>query len=415
MVEQPEGGNGDRGLRRVDADAVVPFAAMAEALRANAEALQRIDRSQQKIAESIEKGDKAGQVVTSTRALNDTFRGLSEIQRGLLEAVVSERGRGKGLPFAFAAIAILAGLLGFLLYERWTATDTVPRVVFEAARKTSEERAERIAELRSTMNDSSSTLSAIRQQLSEANTRAETAERERDAAQRKSRQLDEDLKAKESRLQNYLRVKDIADRAGTVEVRNSHLERENRELGAKLERAEKERDRLLVLMGEKKIEDRGTDPELIKKAAREKGVIDDGARPESQPGVLTPSIRRRVRRQLNGLLQQAPGEEAYELISFNGLKDGRTLIGVKLGHYRNAQLLNSLHGKELEIWVDPAKDTAELRIKGGFIAATGKKIPLDADGHSIFLKDVGLKAWQERALIPVEIGKGGRLTLRTSP
>ena len=99
--EGPNGG--DRGLAPVEPPESVertlgaPFAAMADALRANAEALQRIDSNQRKIAESIEKGDKAGQVITSTRALNETFRGLADIQRGLLDAVVSDKDRANPL------------------------------------------------------------------------------------------------------------------------------------------------------------------------------------------------------------------------------------------------------------------------------------------------------------------------------
>ncbi len=415
-------GNGDRGLHPAKqgvhdpASLGVPFAAMAEALRANAEALERIDSNQRKIAESIERGDRASHVITSTRALNDTFKGLSEIQRGLLDAVVRERGRGKGLPFAFMTIAILAGLLGFLLYDRWTGTETVPRAVFEAVRKTSEGRAEQLSDLRASARGSSSEAAVLKRRLDDRDRDLSDAEREKGALERKNQQLANDIEMQQSRLKNFLAVKDIADRVGAVEVRNAQLENENRRLRQRAERAEKEREGLLVLMGERKLDERALDPEVIRKALENKGVL---KKAEDRPkGALTPTTRRRLRKQLNQLLGQVPGEETYEILSLFGLKDGAVLLDVKIGHYRNAGLLDSLHCKEVEVVIDVKKDTAELRLRKGHIAVTRhplKKIPFDEAGHSVFLKEIGFKAWAERATIPVFVGRGGRLEWKIGP
>ena len=415
-------GTGDRGLQPVkpgqhdSAVLGVPFAAMAEALRANAEALERIDSNQAKIAESIEKGDRASRVITSTRALNETFRGLSEIQRGLLDAVVRERGRGRGLPFAFATIAILAGLLGFLLYDRWTATETVPRAVFDEVRKASEAHAERVSDLRAAAQGTSSEAVALKRRLEDRDRALVDSEREKETLERKSGQLRNDLDAQQSRLKNFLAVKDIADRVGAVEVRNSQLENENRTLRRRAERAEQERERLLVLVGDKKIEERTTDPELIRKALEEKGALEKEPKPD--PTMVLSMTRRRMLKQLNQLFGQTPGEETYEILTFAGLKDGTTLLDVRIGHYRNAGLLSSLHCKELEVVVDPKKDTAELRLRNGYISVTRRplqKIPFDDAGHSIFLRKIGLKAWLERAIIPVHVQKGGLLRWKPGP
>lgn len=415
-------GNGDRSLqpaKQVQHDPAVlgvPFAAMAEALRANAEALERIDSNQAKIAESIERGDRASRVITSTRALNETFRGLSEIQRGLLDAVVRDRGRGRGLPFAFATIAILAGLLGFLLYDRWTSTETVPRAVFEEVRKTSEERAEHLSDLRASARGTSSEAVALKRRLEDRDRELVDAQREKETLERKSRQLSNDLEAQQSRLKNFLAVKDIADRVGAVEVRNAQLENENRALRRRAERAESERERLLVLLGDRTIEERATDPQLIRKALEERGALEKEPRPD--PNTLLAMTVRRVRKHLNQLLGQAPGEEAYEILSFTGLKDGTTLLDVRIGHYRNAGLLSSLHCKELKVVVDRKQDTAELRLRNGFISVTRRplqKIPFDDAGHSIFLRKIGLKAWMERAVIPVLVEEGGLLRWNPGP
>jgi len=111
------------------------FQAMAEAMHANAEALHKIDASQRQMADSLRKNEKVTQVVTSTKALNETFRGLSEIQRGLLETLVKDRSsRGGSSPWAFLAIAVLAALAGVLVWERLTDDGRLPRELFEEAR-----------------------------------------------------------------------------------------------------------------------------------------------------------------------------------------------------------------------------------------------------------------------------------------
>ena len=107
------GHDGEKGLTPVDetpGGVGTPFAAMAEALRFNAEALQRIDANQRRLSENLEKSEKATQMVASTRALNETFKGLSEIQRGLLDAVVRGRnGGGMGLNIDREQIVTEAG------------------------------------------------------------------------------------------------------------------------------------------------------------------------------------------------------------------------------------------------------------------------------------------------------------------
>jgi hypothetical protein len=402
----------ERGLRaRPEESALgVPMAAMAEALRMQAEAIEKIDRSQRKIAESIEKGDKAHQVITSTRALNETFKGLTEVQRGLLESIVRDRGRSRGLPFAVITIALLAGLLGLLVFERFSSDRTVPRAVFEQLRASYEDRADRLSELRATMEASSGNLDALRQQAAESDRRADALQRSNESLERKNHQLSEDLGAKESRLKNYLAVKDIADRVGTVELRNGRLEQENRALRGKNTKLAQERDNLLTMMGEQKIDARGRDPEKIKQAAQDQGVLPKKPHPAPTPDQITASTRRRLRRALNGLLQQAPGDEAYEVISFQGLdKTGTRLTDVKIARYRNARLLNSLHCKQLDILVDAAKDTAELRLRDGFISVNGRELPFEEQTHSIFLKKVGFKAWSERSQLPAAVGPDGRL------
>jgi hypothetical protein len=401
-----------------------PFAAMAEALRANAEALHRIDSNQRKIAESLEKGDRAQKLVSNTRALNETFRGLSDIQRGLLDAVVSDRGRGRGLPFAFAAIAILAALLGFLLYERWTGTETVSRELYDQSQQAKEGLTAQVGDLRARLRELDRRAEALGSKLGERDEALAAGKRERADLERKRSELESELATKEARLREYLTVKEVADRTGTVEVRNIQLEGENRDLREKLGRTEIERNRLLELLGEEKIANRGPDPGQILKRAEDMGVVPARKELEKEaqipgpdgPGTLTPGLRRRVRRQLNHLLQQSPGEEAYELIDFKGIEKGTRLTEVRVARYRNAAMLNSFNSKELEVVIDVEEDTVELRFKGGYIVNTGRpadRIPFGDDGHFVFLRQAGAADWLERSGTLVQLAEGGRLAWKT--
>jgi hypothetical protein len=393
---------------------------MAEALRANAEAIRRLDSNQRRIADSIEKGDKATQVVASTKALNETFRGLSQIQRGLLDAVVQQRGRGAGPGgvFALVAVALLGAVLGILAYERLTRDDNVSRLVFESAREEGQAAIRERDELRERLREAESRAAAARDALDRTGERNAETESVRQALEEQVGELRGELEAQESRLKNYLAVKDVADRAGAVEMRNVQLERENRDLRARLQRQERELENVLVALGERRLSERGPDPEAIRASARRQGVIPEepGSPAADGPEVLTPSARRLLRRQVNHLLQQVSGEEAYELLAFGGIVDGTTLTEVKVGCYRNATLLNSLSCKELEVRVDLEGGVLELRFQDGYIVSTRrptKRIPIGEDGHSVFVRGVGLKEWLAQA--SVEVGEDGRLTWKTTP
>jgi hypothetical protein len=208
-----------------------PIAAMAEALRANAEALHRLDKSQQRIVESIEKSERGQQIVASTRALNDTFRGLSEIQRGLLDAVLKKnQGGGGGSPLLLALAAVLSGLLCVLVYDRWVSERNVPVERYEAARA-------EIERLRAAGEDWKGQEAAagarerdLAKQLNGKDEALAAASRGAEESAGKIADLQGELREKEARLEQFLAVKAQADLAGALQIQNAGLEREVRDL-----------------------------------------------------------------------------------------------------------------------------------------------------------------------------------------
>jgi HAMP domain-containing protein len=391
----------ERALKAPDQGGLpAPFVAMAEALRANAEALNRLDRSQQRIVESIEKSERAQQVVASTRALNETFRGLSEIQRGLLDSLAN-RGKGGGgaSPLLLVLAALLSGLLCVLVYDRWISERTVP--------------IERLAEARADGD-------ALRARIEEMKTAASASDaRERDLAKRIASQEDAltaagkgatesadkidalkaELKEKDARVEQFLAVKAQADLAGALQIQNAGLEREARDLKEKVEALERERANALEVFGEKLLDLRGADPQAIKAIAERMGIYQEpAARPP--PGVVTLSRsgERLLVNEVNRLLPD-DGEESYDLVHVGSVADGRKLSDVSLTRTKNRMIVNSLMAKEMTIRVDPEADTVELRLKDGEITnpvRPGDRIPIPAEGHSIFLRGAGVKEWLRR-------------------
>jgi hypothetical protein len=407
-----------------DPQLTLPFAAMAEALRANADALRRIDSNQKKIAAAVERSEKATQIVTSTRNLNETFRGLTEIQRSLLDAFVRDRGRGRGMPFVLAVFVVLAALLAFLFYEWRNGEAKVSAAVYADARSA----AERL--------QGENTVLAGRIQQLEARVDAADRVSERDRARLTSlesdkaeleatvAELNQQLALKEASLKEYLVMKEMADRTGTIMVRNTQLEGEVRELKSKLSRAEGERERLLTLIADQRLADLDGNGDLVRERAREMGILPEKGEGEpeaAEPGGivrLNASARRRVSGQLNRLLRLGTGEITYELLDFGGMKDRRILLDVRLGRYRNAALVGSVVCRELEFALDPERDTLEIRLRDGHLidrTRPAEEIPIAEDGHSIFLRDLGLAKWLKRMTHSLVLDEDGMLTWKTTP
>jgi len=396
-----------------------PLAAMAEALRANAEALKRLDSSQRRIAETIERSDRSQQVVTSTRALNETFRGLSEIQRGLLDTLVRTRSRGGGgSPLLLLAVALLAGLLSVLLYDKWLSDRVVPVQRFEEARADLEKLHDEADGLRADLRQAGDRDRARDSEAAAQAASLKEAERLRADQDEKLEQLRRELETKNARLEQFLAVKAQADLSGALQVRNTALEQEVRELQGRIRELEEERRNTLSTFGEKLMDLRGVDPETIRDIARKMDLYKDPEAPPRPggPAILTRTGKRLLLSQVNLLLPD--GEEAYELLDAASLADGCTLRDVTLARHRNNRLVSTLVCKEMVILVDPGRDTVELRLTDGYLTNTGRpdeKIPIPAEGHSLFLTGAGLKDWLRRFSDQVTVGEGGRLTWKSTP
>jgi len=368
------------------------FQAMAEAMRANAEALHRIDSSQRQMAESLHKNEKVTQVVTSTKALNETSRGLSEIQRGLLETLVRDRRpRGGGSPLAMLLIAGLACMLGVLIWENLTDDGRVSRELFDDSRRRSVDLEGRLAIAEARSTETAGLLGKTELERDQLR-----LDRERDKAALKVSA--EQLERNKAQVGNFIQVKEQADAAGALILANEQLQRVNGDLRQQVDRLRTENKGLWGQIADGTLEGRMGDPEAIIKRARKMKIIPDEA--ASQPRLTGRTTRELtlIRRKLKRLLESAASDQGYELLKLKGVREDTALLDIEVGRYERHLSVGSIVCKELEIRLDAEKDTVELRFKDGYLAnlsKPGEKIALDPAGHSVFLKGIGVKNWIE--------------------
>lgn len=404
----------DRALKAPDHGPLpAPLLAMAEALRANAEALHRLDQSQKRIAESIEKSERAQQVVASTRTLNDTFRGLSEIQRGLLDAVVKNgKGGGGASPLLLLLAALLSGLLCVLVYDRWASERTVPVGRFEAERMENDNLRASVQQMRADAAAAAARETELERKIADGDQALVAAGRATEEAVAKTRDLEQELREKETRLEQFLSVKAQADLAGALQIQNAGLEQENRNLKERIGGLERERANALEVFGDKLVElgDR-VDPEKLRAMANKMGLYQEPAA-KPPPGVvnLSRSAERLLVTQINRLLPDA--DESYDLVHVGQLVEGKRFTEVTLTRTKNRMVVNTLSCKEMTIHVDPDGDTVELRLKDGEILnpmRPGDRVPIPAEGHSVFLRAAGVREWIRREGDRVALGDGGQV------
>jgi hypothetical protein len=103
---------------------------IAHAFRMNAEALQTLKQMQLDLTRTLERGDRSELVLQSTRALNDTFRNLSTVQRELLSRIDSSRGgRGPLIPLMILGLlVVVVGGVYLILDAVEKSSDRKPQV-----------------------------------------------------------------------------------------------------------------------------------------------------------------------------------------------------------------------------------------------------------------------------------------------
>jgi len=360
--------------------------------------------------------------VTSTRALNETFRGLSEIQRGLLDAVVKQRrgaGGGGVIALGIVAAAIVGALLGALAWDRLAPReDTQARAELERLERTAADSDRERADLAARLREAERRERGLRAELEDRDAELAAAARVREEQKEQIRELEKEASGNSAKLENFVYYKQQADRVGELTQRNVLLSQEKRRLRERVDRLEEEREKLYGWMGGKILEMKGGDPEAILKAAQEKGIIDKPSPPAEKgaPAPLSASRERLVKGAINRLLPDEEG--SLQVVRIGAIADGHRFRDVVVARYKVGRMVSQIVCDEMTVWVDAERGTIELRCSGGKIVGSGRaggEIEIGESGHSEFLETGSIENWLRRSRAIAEIDPQGRLAFKAHP
>ena len=98
---------------------------IAAAMQMQVEILRKMNERQQWLEEAVTDTQRSETMLTSTRALNESFRGMRRVQEKLLDELNEAReGRGRGLPLLLGLIVVAASIVWGVSGLRDTVEET---------------------------------------------------------------------------------------------------------------------------------------------------------------------------------------------------------------------------------------------------------------------------------------------------
>jgi hypothetical protein len=400
-----------------------PLGALAAAFRANAEALARSQEAQADLGRALQRADRSEMMVQTTGALNDTFKNLSSIQKGLLDRIEesgAEARRGRWfLPALVLAALAAVGVAVWFTLERvdlvardaaasGDAADRVERV----ARESREEgKREAQASLGSEVSLLRTELDRVREEKAALEARLQESETAR-ATEREARvSAESDLASQRSEVQTA-RTDLLARRAVEEEVgrlraeaalRGPEVERLRQDLDAE----KKETAALRLRLAEAGL---GRDPASDVPAATPNPATSVPAPPAAPPSTTSlgadPTVVRdprtldRVRARMNDLLQSGNvgRTDFYQMQSIGGVAPTRLVDVVAMRYGPNGRLLNVIRAQELRVVVDRGRRVVEFAFSDGHLEYNQARVPFPEGAYTPVVAEGDLSAWSGSGL-----------------
>jgi hypothetical protein len=390
--------------------AYAPLRDLADALKANAAALESVQATQERIARAVDRSDRSDAVVQSTQALNETFRGVRAAQ----EALVGRLDREERRPLRAAALAaglvlVAGGLAAWLFLGRDDALERrldALREEFGPAATAAREASFRAAEKE--LQDRLAAL-ASKEGLTAAERAAAAAETERLRGSLEALKREND--ALEGRREELLRLQReyaaLEGRARAAEDERDGLRRAE----AEARRALAEKDEKIRLLEARPAV--AATPASAPPASPAPSPSDPvpapqpaatGPAPPASPAspalpagsVTDPAQVARLVETLNPLLDLGRTRgDLYRVISARGV-DGDRLLDPRIElRNRDGKLLRSFEATEVRFVLVPSTATLEIRMKSGAIVFPGRgRSPFPSGSFTAYL---GLDAVAVRA------------------
>jgi len=415
----PDGGAEEVRLATPLGDAsgrgIEPLAALAAAFQANADALRRSQDMQAELGRALQRADRSEVMIQSTGALNETFKGLTSVQRSLLQRVETADQEAKSgrwfLPIlVLGALAVTGAGLALVVKKM----DDVERDVVGNADVATQIKAsltEGVAEGRTNAEAAFAVerrvyeerLARLEAELAAARTERDTRASElREAGSTLQGLQGEVMTARADSLRARAMEEELLRLRTEGALKDPELERLRRELADVKRDNAGLRQRLADLgIG------RGT-PEPVAEAPR---PDDPGAvpAPPMPPGTSpedpTPPRDRgnvdRSRTRMNELLMgAAAGRPDYlQLVSVGGA-GGNRLTNVMAARYSaNGKLMSYFKAKDLRVNVNRSRRVVELVFTDGAIEYAGNSLPFAGGTYTAVVAE-GAQAdvWTRSAL-----------------
>jgi len=172
---------------------------MAAAMQMQVEILRKMNERQQWLEEAVTDTQRAETMLTSTRALNESFRGMRRVQEKLLDELNEARdGRGRGLPLLLGLVVVAASIVWGVTGLKDTVEETGGRLSSARSDESLDSKltelktqllsgiqenrqAQKRADLETRMESLTSSISELRQDRDQALQREKKAVSERDS------------------------------------------------------------------------------------------------------------------------------------------------------------------------------------------------------------------------------------------
>ncbi|MBL9089131.1 MAG: hypothetical protein JNM10_18475 [Planctomycetia bacterium] len=383
-----------------------PLAALAAAFQANAEALRRSQEMQAELGRALQRGDRSEVMVQTTGALNETFKGLTQVQRSLVSRIdASERSAKEGrwfLPIlVLGAMAVLGGAL-FLVVRRMGELergvvgtgDTATQLTLQFDKGV--EAGRRDAAVAA---DAERAALLGRIERAAADLKAALAARDERAAAAK--QASDDLASAQAEV---LAARGEALRSRALEAELTRLRGEAALRDPEVERLKRE-------LADEKVTTAGLRKKLGEVATGRATAAGDppAADPSAVPDPAAPAADRRdvdrARRMLNELLQgTSPAGGDYVQLAKVGSASAERLTDVMATTYAaNGRVLSFIKARSARVVVDRTSRRVELVFDEGSLEMGGQSVPFpDGTFRKVVAEGDAITRWMSSGLLFVQ-------------
>lgn len=381
-----------------------PLAALAAAFQANAEALRRTQEIQADLGRALQRADRSEAMVQNTAALNDTFKGLTQVQRSLLhsvdEADRATRAHRWFLPTLVLSSLVVVGAALWLVVHRMDEVETDVIGRGDVASQLAAARREGEAAAKEGLADSFATeRRALEARLADRENDLRTAKAEATATAAKMKQLESDLLSASNEIQG----------ARNDSLRAKALENELNQLRVEAAVKGPEAERLRIeLEAEKR-----TVAELRRRLAdvslgRVSGDSSEGGAVPSETSPRDGSEAVRDRRSLDGVrgrlndVLKASAAARPDYLQLTGLESvsGLRLSDVTVVRYAaTGKPVSTYRAKELRITVDRTRRIVEFAFRDGGLDYAGSNVPFPGGAMTVVVAEGdSISSWLQSGL-----------------